>query len=69
MPVGRTKDNLIMIETQISTTDVINLIRSEIKKYSRQDIILSEREMLENKKIASILDDLIKKITLTTTEK
>jgi len=42
--------------------DIVKLLLSEIKKYRRQDIILSEREIAENEKIAKILEDLIPKI-------
>ncbi len=39
------------------------LIKSEIKKYRRSDIILSERETLENEKIAKVLESLVIKIS------
>lgn len=50
------------------TTEIINLISSEIKKYKRQDIILSEREIAENEKIAKILEELFLKIKNLTYE-
>ena len=42
--------------------DIVKLLQSEIKKYRRQDIILSEREIAENEKIAKILEELIPRI-------
>lgn len=42
--------------------DIIKLLQAEIKKYRRQDIIISERETIENEKISKILEELIFKI-------
>jgi hypothetical protein len=41
---------------------IIELIELEIKLYKRQDMILSEREILENRKIVSVLESLLTKI-------
>lgn len=49
--------------TREIVTEVNNLIRSEIKKYRRSDIILSERETLENEKIAKVLESLVIRIS------
>ena len=49
--------------TKHTLTEVANLIRAEVKKYRRQDIILSERESAENEKIAKILEALIPRIS------
>ena len=57
-----------MFEETFFQNDILKLISSEIKKYKRQDIILSEREIAENEKIAKILEELFLKIKNLTYE-
>jgi len=52
----------LSLARKVMSQDVIKLIEAEVKRYKRQDIILSEREIAENKKIADILESLIPKI-------
>lgn len=52
----------LSLTRKVMCDDVVKLIEAEIKRYKRQDIILSEREINENKKIADILESLIPKI-------
>jgi hypothetical protein len=51
-----------VVARRVMSDDVIKMLEAEIKRYKRQDIILSEREINENKKIADILESLIPKI-------
>jgi hypothetical protein len=53
-------DKLLIKKNTINR--VCKLIELEIKLYKRQDMILSEREILEDKKIVSVLESLLTKI-------